>query len=91
MQVVKILLRELINELPEDQKEIVILRIYHNLGFKKIAEMKNLNKNTALARMQYAKNKLKKKLLTDPRGKIILDLVPKYKNRIRRKIKPNLY
>lgn len=46
--------RKLINELPEDQKEIIILRLYLDKSFKEISEEKNISINTALGRMRYA-------------------------------------
>ncbi len=46
--------RNLIDKLPEDQREIIILRHYANLSFKEIAELTNISINTALGRMRYA-------------------------------------
>ncbi|MBA7564126.1 RNA polymerase sigma-H factor [subsurface metagenome] len=46
--------RQLIQELPDDQKEVVILRHYCGLSFKEIAEQTNVSINTALGRMRYA-------------------------------------
>jgi RNA polymerase sigma-70 factor (ECF subfamily) len=46
--------RNLIDELPPDQKEIILLRHYGNLSFKEIAEQTNVSINTALGRMRYA-------------------------------------
>ena len=51
---------KLINHLPEDQKEIVLLRHYEELSFKEIADMKNISINTALGRMRYALINLRK-------------------------------
>ena len=44
---------QLLNELPEDQREVIVLRHYANLSFKEIAEMTNCSINTALGRMRY--------------------------------------
>lgn len=44
----------LVDYLPESQKEIVQMRIYQNLSFKEIAQIKGLSINTALGRMRYA-------------------------------------
>lgn len=44
----------LIEELPYEQKEVVIMRIYGNLSFKEIAEATNVSINTSLGRMRYA-------------------------------------
>lgn len=45
---------QLIDYLPENQKEIVEMRIYKNMSFKEIAEQKGMSINTALGRMRYA-------------------------------------
>lgn len=46
--------RKLINQLPEDQREVVILRHYAGLSFKEIADITDVSINTALGRMRYA-------------------------------------
>ena len=46
--------RNLIDQLPDDQKEVVMLRYYADLSFKEIAEQTNVSINTALGRMRYA-------------------------------------
>lgn len=46
--------RRLIKELPEPQREVLIMRYYKNLSFKDIAEKTNVSINTALGRMRYA-------------------------------------
>ena len=46
--------RKLIDQLPVEQREVVILRHYSELSFKEIAEMTNVSINTALGRMRYA-------------------------------------
>ena len=53
-------LRELLNELPFEQKEIVIMRHYADMSFKEIAEVTNVSINTALGRMRYAIINLRK-------------------------------
>jgi len=45
--------RQLIEELPEEQQEVVVLRIYGNLSFKEIADATGVSINTALGRMRY--------------------------------------
>ncbi|MBN1117581.1 MAG: sigma-70 family RNA polymerase sigma factor [Bacteroidales bacterium] len=47
-------IRNLIKQLPEDQREVVILRHYCELSFKEIAEYTDVSINTALGRMRYA-------------------------------------
>lgn len=47
-------LRLLIEELPDEQREVVKLRYYANLTFKEIAEQTDVSVNTALGRMRYA-------------------------------------
>jgi RNA polymerase sigma factor (sigma-70 family) len=46
--------RKLISKLPDDQKEVVILRHYAGLSFKEIADLTDVSINTALGRMRYA-------------------------------------
>jgi RNA polymerase sigma-70 factor (ECF subfamily) len=46
--------RKLIEELPEDQKEVLIMRMYRDMSFKEIAELTDVSINTALGRMRYA-------------------------------------
>jgi RNA polymerase sigma-70 factor (ECF subfamily) len=46
--------RRLIGHLPDDQREVVILRHYAGLSFKEIAEITDVSINTALGRMRYA-------------------------------------
>jgi RNA polymerase sigma-70 factor (ECF subfamily) len=50
----------LIEELPDDQKEVVIMRIYKDMSFKEIAENTEVSINTALGRMRYALINLRK-------------------------------
>lgn len=53
-------IRRLVDELPEDQKEIILLRHYGGLSFKEIADQTNVSINTALGRMRYALINLRK-------------------------------
>ena len=46
--------RELINALPKEQREVIVLRHYAELSFKEIATLTNVSVNTALGRMRYA-------------------------------------
>ncbi|MGE0078722.1 MAG: sigma-70 family RNA polymerase sigma factor [Bacteroidales bacterium] len=52
--------RMLIDLLPEDQKEVIMLRYYADLSFKEIADLTNVSINTALGRMRYALINLRK-------------------------------
>lgn len=45
---------KLIEELPEDQKQVLKMRIYDDLSFKEIADLTDVSINTALGRMRYA-------------------------------------
>jgi RNA polymerase sigma factor (sigma-70 family) len=47
-------IRKLVQELPQDQREVIILRHYCGLSFKEIADQTNVSINTALGRMRYA-------------------------------------
>lgn len=46
--------KELINELPEEQKEVLVMRMYKDMSFKEISENTGVSINTALGRMRYA-------------------------------------
>ena len=46
--------RNIISNLPDDQREVIILRHYSGLSFKEIAEITDVSINTALGRMRYA-------------------------------------
>ncbi|WP_041497022.1 RNA polymerase sigma factor [Nonlabens marinus] len=52
--------RRLVEELPEDQKEVLLMRIYKEMSFKEIAESTDVSINTALGRMRYALINLRK-------------------------------
>ena len=52
--------RKLIEQLPKDQKEVLILRHYQDLSFKEIADLTDVSINTALGRMRYALINLRK-------------------------------
>lgn len=62
-------LQRLINELPDDQKEVLQMRIYQDLSFKEIADLTGVSINTALGRMRYALMNLRKVI---EKNKIIL-------------------
>ena len=53
-------LRNLVEKLPQEQKEVVLLRHYGGLSFKEIAKITNVSINTALGRMRYALINLRK-------------------------------
>jgi RNA polymerase sigma-70 factor (ECF subfamily) len=46
--------RRLIEELPQDQKQVLQMRMYQDMSFKEIAERTGVSINTALGRMRYA-------------------------------------
>lgn len=47
-------IRKMISHLPDDQREVVIMRHYAGLSFKEIADLTGVSINTALGRMRYA-------------------------------------
>lgn len=53
-------LRKLVEELPEDQKEVLVMRMYQDLSFKEISDLTGVSINTALGRMRYALMNLRK-------------------------------
>ncbi len=52
--------RMMLELLPEDQREVIILRHYADLSFKEIASLTNCSINTALGRMRYGLINLRK-------------------------------
>ncbi len=52
--------RKMIDMLPEDQREVIILRHYADLSFKEIADLTHCSINTALGRMRYGLINLRK-------------------------------
>ena len=52
--------RSLIELLPGEQKEVLMMRYYYQMSFKDIAEQNNISINTALGRMRYALINLRK-------------------------------
>lgn len=47
-------IRRLVRELPEAQRQVLMMRIYRDMSFKEIAEETGVSINTALGRMRYA-------------------------------------
>ena len=52
--------RKLIDQLPIEQKEVLMMRHYYDMSFKEISEQTNVSINTALGRMRYALINLRK-------------------------------
>lgn len=59
-------LHSLINQLPDEQKEVLILRHYADLSFKEIADLTDCNINTCIGRMHYALLNLRKMIKKNP-------------------------
>lgn len=57
-------LKDLIHLLPSEQKEVLIMRHYGELSFKEIADLTDVSINTALGRMRYALNNLRKMIIS---------------------------
>lgn len=53
-------IRGLIKQLPDEQRQLVIMRVYLDMSFKEIAESTGVSINTALGRMRYAIINLRK-------------------------------
>lgn len=53
-------LKKIIEELPADQKEVLVMRMYQDLSFKEISEITGVSINTALGRMRYALMNMRK-------------------------------
>ncbi|MDX1629471.1 MAG: RNA polymerase sigma factor [Fulvivirga sp.] len=56
------ILRKLVHELPDNQREVLIMRHYMEMSFQEIAEATDVSINTALGRMRYALINLRKKM-----------------------------
>ncbi len=57
---VKADMKKLLNMLPDEQKEIVMMRLYYDMSFKEISDQLDISINTALGRMRYALINLRK-------------------------------
>ena len=55
-------LRQLIDELPDAQREVLVMRHYMDMSFQEISENTGVSINTALGRMRYALINLRKKM-----------------------------
>lgn len=55
--------RQMLELLPEDQREVIILRHYADLSFKEIAQLTDCSINTALGRMRYGLINLRKMMM----------------------------
>lgn len=53
-------LQQLIQQLPKDQLEVLVMRMYQDMSFKEIAEKTGVSINTSLGRMRYALINLRK-------------------------------
>ncbi len=62
-------LKKIIKGLPEDQQEVLMMRIYQDLSFKEISDLTGVSINTALGRMRYALMNMRKVI---EKNKIIL-------------------
>jgi RNA polymerase sigma-70 factor (ECF subfamily) len=57
---VEIDIKKLIEKLPRDQKEVIVMRMYQDMSFKEISEITGVSINTSLGRMRYALMNLRK-------------------------------
>jgi len=55
--------RQLLDRLPEEQREVIVLRHYADMSFKEIAAMTNCSINTALGRMRYGLLSMRKMMV----------------------------
>ena len=56
-------IKDMLDQLPDDQREVIILRHYADLSFKEIAELTDCSINTALGRMRYGLINLRKMMV----------------------------
>ena len=54
--------RKLVEGLPEEQREVIVLRVYADLSFKEISDLTGVSINTSLGRMRYALINLRKQI-----------------------------
>jgi RNA polymerase sigma factor (sigma-70 family) len=54
--------RQAVEQLPQEQREVLIMRHYMDMSFKEIADYTNVSINTALGRMRYALINLRKQM-----------------------------
>jgi len=57
-------IRDLVEELPEEQKTVLVMRMYNDMSFREISENTGVSINTALGRMRYALINLRKLIET---------------------------
>ena len=55
--------KDMLDQLPEDQREVIVLRHYADMSFKEIASVTNCSINTALGRMRYGLINLRKMMV----------------------------
>jgi len=55
--------RKLVESLPDEQREVVVLRMYADLSFKEISDLTGVSINNALGRMRYALINLRKQIV----------------------------
>ena len=60
--------KDMLDQLPEDQREVIILRHYADMSFKEIATITNCSINTALGRMRYGLINLRKMMVQKQRA-----------------------
>lgn len=68
---IKKVMRALIEQLPHEQREVLIMRTYYDMSFKEIAGITNSSINTSLGRMRYALINLKK-MMEERRAEVTL-------------------
>ncbi len=56
------MIEKALQSLPDEQREVFLLREYHGIGFKEIADVTGVNENTVKSRMRYALEGLRKRL-----------------------------
>jgi len=64
------LVHSLLDQLPPDQREVVIMRHYGGMSFKEISKVLDININTALGRMHYAIIKMREMVSNQPSGMV---------------------
>ncbi len=71
MKEIRTELKKLINRLPKEQREVLMMRHYYDMSFQEISERMNVNVNTSLGRMRYALISLRK-FIDEKKGQLKL-------------------
>ena len=67
MEVVRLAVESALRELPDEQREIIVLRVWGQMTFEEVAAALDISPNTAASRYRYGLAKLKERLAPLPK------------------------